>query len=344
MFKVHESATTNLVVTSFVLIMLASLSACSQGGDVWPFEAVEGPNSVSNSQQFSTMSEMRDQGYVSALKRKTQILPSQMLGGVRKQVTLKTHTNTRNTPTDVRHRERLITSAPSAVTADTLTVRKFRQVTEAASRSLVSQALKTKPDRAVVMALGQLENRTTLDIDGQLFLDTIRAEVIKLAGSVIYFLDTESYNEILAERTRREALPMRSSSQQTVSFGANGTSNNKTDYFFKGQRNIDGRLAPVDYILSGAIYQLQERDLQRDLYGANYFQFHFRLVDVRNGVIIWERTYGSKIEGVLPPRYMNASNSVWGIKPGQGSAQTQPSGGSIRYRGSVEGFLGRLVQ
>ena len=204
----------------------------------------------------------------------------------------------------VNHREVGPTETPAAVAANTLTVATFRRVTSAAADALLGLQSLTDRDEAVVLGLGPFENRTELPFDGHLFLDSIRADVIRQAGASIYFRDDAVYGDILAERMKRNALPVDGvadgSFERRASDGADRRDDRAT-YTFADGREIDGRVAPVDFILTGTAYQLREPDLSRPQFGQNYFQFHFRLVDVRNGVIVWERVYASKLDGVLPP-------------------------------------------
>jgi hypothetical protein len=207
-------------------------------------------------------------------------------------------------PPPVNHREVGPTDTPAAVPANTLTVATFRRVTSAAVDALVGLQSLTERNEAVVLGLGPFENRTELPFDGHLFLDSIRADVIRQAGASIYFRDDAVYGDILAERMKRNALPVDGvaggSFERRARDGAD-LRDDRATYTFADGREIDGRVAPVDFILTGTAYQLREPDLSRPQFGQNYLQFHFRLVDVRNGVIVWERVYASKLDGVLPP-------------------------------------------
>jgi hypothetical protein len=60
-------------------------------------------------------------------------------------------------------------------------------------------------------------------------------------------------------------------------------------------------VAEVDYFLRGLIYQVREPDARDPKGGMNYFQYQFRVVDARNGIIVWEKMLDGKLEGDYMP-------------------------------------------
>jgi hypothetical protein len=64
---------------------------------------------------------------------------------------------------------------------------------------------------------------------------------------------------------------------------------------------MKSKVAEADYFLRGIIYQIKERNAQNPDEGMNYFQFQFRVVDARNGLIVWEKMLDSKMEGEYQP-------------------------------------------
>lgn len=222
---------------------------------------------------------------------------------------------------------RPIEALPDEVAADIITVRQFRRVSDMLARSLVVQPFITRSPRPPVITIRKLENKTGIEIDGQIFQETIRVKLIEHAKGGVLFRDDVSYKDIIQERARQsgnqvtvtltdsvvetkgykraqerefESGLLSGSSKKATEQTSNVKEESKTET--SQSATVRSQIAGADYFLRGIIYQIIERDVNNPRRGMNYFQYQFRVVDARSGLIVWEKMLDSKMEGIYPAR------------------------------------------
>jgi len=126
----------------------------------------------------------------------------------------------------------------------------------------------------------------------------------------VRFRDDAAYGAIVEERAKQSAT---SAAVERSGWRPGGASH------FEQKAAVDARVAEARVILSGSIFQLHDRDLLRADWGTTYHQFHFRLVEVRTGLILWEKVVGIATEGaIVAPRERAATKDEDDIRAGRG--------------------------
>jgi len=216
---------------------------------------------------------------------------------------------------------RSIEALPTEVAADTLTVGQFRRVCDILARNIIVQPFIARSPRPPIIAIRKLENKTGKEIDEQIFQETIRAKLIENAGGAVLFRDDVSYKDIIKERIRQGGgeinVTLTDSTTNSRGYernkereyesgslsGLSGTTdksanrNEESEMRMRQSGKAKSRIAGADYFLRGIIYQVKEPDVNHPEKGMNYFQYQFRVVDARNGIIVWEKMLDSKMAG-----------------------------------------------
>ena len=275
---------------------------------------------------------------------------------------------------------RSVDALPTEVAADTITVGQFRYVCDMMARDLVRQPFVVRFGRPPVITIRKLQNKTVQYIDEQIFQETIRVKLMENAGGTILFRDDASYNDIIQERVRQsnESLTVtlsdsiieekthdrvREKTYERGSLSGGGAdmesaANVEEEHAMDMSQTatVKSSLAAADYFLRGIIYQVNERDVTRQNRGMSYFQYQFRVVDARNGLIVWEKMLSSKMAGqyTLDPSQTasdpNATpNAATGQLPagwptgqintnpaGTGTAQTPQPAGTVQQVPTVQ--------
>jgi PBP1b-binding outer membrane lipoprotein LpoB len=241
---------------------------------------------------------------------------------------------------------RQIEALPPVVYSDIITVGQFRSVCDRLARSLVAQPFVQRAPRPPIVTIRKLQNKTGIPIDKSIFQETIRARLMENSGGSVLFRDDVSYKDILEERLRQSdnevTVTVTDSNIQSRTrdklnetqfdsgflSGVGGT--DEVAYNTEEEREVEisqsgsikSKVAEADYFLRGIIYQIKERNANKPGEGMNYFQFQFRVVDARNGIIVWEKMLDSKMEGEYQP--LNAGAGAVAppgvAPPGQGGA------------------------
>lgn len=216
---------------------------------------------------------------------------------------------------------RAVDTLPTEVAADTITVAQFRYICDMMARDLVRQPFVVRSGRPPVITIRKIQNKSAQYIDEHIFQETIRGKLMENAGGTILFRDDESYNDIIQERVRQSNEEMTVTLTDTIieektidrvkektfeSGSLSGASGNmEAAGNLEEERAMDmsqtatvkSSIAAADYFLRGIIYQVNERDITRKNEGMSYFQYQFRVVDARNGLIVWEKMLSSKMAG-----------------------------------------------
>ena len=230
----------------------------------------------------------------------------------------------RGTPSQTTQR-RPIQQMPGVVYADTIPVADFRAVCDALARDLVVQPFIARSDRPPVVTIRKLQNKTDVDLDEEIFQETIRVKLVEHAQGAVLFRDDASYRDIVEERLRSSGneieISITDSRVDTQSadrfrdleYEAGSLSGSRLDNQRSAMRedetevemeqsgSVSARVAEVDYFLRGLVYQVREPDARNPKQGMNYFQYQFRVVDARNGIIVWEKMLDGKLEGEYMP-------------------------------------------
>jgi hypothetical protein len=256
---------------------------------------------------------------------------------------------------------RPVDALPTEVAADTITVAQFRYVCDAMARALIRQPFIVNAARPPVMTIRRIQNKTDIYVDKKIFQETIRAELMEKAGGHVLFRDDASYKDIIQERARQsneeitvtlsdsvldkkthDRVKDREYESGSLS-GATGTSeatNNveeESNMDMSQTASVKSGIAAADYFLRGIIFQVNERDKTTQNRGMSYFQYQFRVVDARSGLIVWEKMLSSKMAG----EYMLAPKTAApaGTAPNAATGQV-PAGwptGPVNQPGTVQG-------
>ncbi|MCP5070040.1 MAG: hypothetical protein GY946_26015 [bacterium] len=220
---------------------------------------------------------------------------------------------------------RAIEALPPDIYADTVTVQDFRRVCDALARDLITQPFITRSGKPPVITIRKLANKTSLMIDEQIFQETIRVQLMEHARGAVLFRDDQSYRDIVQERLRQSSNEIEVT--LTDSVVSKSTNQRGRDLEFdrgslsgQGQHasdsalqdaeqeleleqsaSVSGKVAQADYFLRGLIYQLREPDAQSPDGGMSYFQYQFRVVDARSGIIMWEKMLDTKLARTYAP-------------------------------------------
>jgi hypothetical protein len=241
----------------------------------------------------------------------------------------------------------VVDALPTEVAADTITVAQFRYVCDMMARDLVRQPFVVRFGRPPVITIRKIQNKTGQYVDEHIFQETIRGKLMQNAGGTILFRDDASYNDIIQERVRQSNEEMTVTLTDTIieektydrvnekTFesgslsGAGGNMENARNV--EEERAMDmsqtatvkSALAAADYFLRGIIFQVNERDVTQKNEGMSYFQYQFRVVDARNGLIAWEKMLSSKMVG----QYMLAPGAAAADPNNPNAAAGQPPAG-----------------
>lgn len=217
---------------------------------------------------------------------------------------------------------------PVRIRADELPVHLFRDIADKAGQELAAIENLAGPDRRAIVRLGVFDNRSSLRIDKGLFLETVRARAIEHSRGKLLFRDDAVYPDILDERARlnRPLTETHWNGRRSRSLMASiaDSQTDETRMSYRRSVGVDGQLAEATHILTGGLFQIREREADNPGHGANYFQYHFRLVDQTNGVIVWHRVFDTKIVGDLA-----AVEAAMQPMPVQASAKP-PEGGFLQ--------------
>ena len=256
--------------------------------------------------------------------------------------------------------ERPVEALPAEVHADIITVEQFRRVCDILARDLVIQPFVTRSSYPPVITIRKLQNKTELELDEQIFQETIRVKLMESARGAVLFRDDDSYKDILQERLRQSSdeitVTMTDTVVETKTFdrikerefdsgslsgsssdaeqAVNVDDQSETEMTQTG--SIKSRIAAADYFLRGIIYQVKEKDANNPERGMNYFQYQFRVVDARSGLIVWEKMLDSKMEGYYD-KPLNQGQQTGGpqgqVPAGFGSTPMQIPGAQGQQQG-----------
>lgn len=179
-----------------------------------------------------------------------------------------------------------IEHAPS----DSLPSHAFRGMIEAVAKEIASAPAYQDAANAPTIALGDFHNATPLKMDRTMALESLRAQTILASGGKVRFRDDAAYGAIVDERARQSAV---SAAVERSGWRPAASSH------FEQKVAVDARVAEARVLLSGSVFQLHDRDPQRADWGTTLHQFHFRLVEVRTGLILWEKVVGITTEGAI---------------------------------------------
>ena len=259
----------------------------------------------------------------------------------------------RQTPRRLRMQERPVEALPDEVHADIITVGQFRRVCDMLARDLVIQPFVARSSYPPVMTIRRLQNKTELELDEQIFQETIRVKLMESSRGAVLFRDDDSYKDIIQERLRQSSqeitVTMTDTVVETKTFDRikerefesgslsgslsdaeqtiNVDEQSETELIQTG--SVKSRIAAADYFLRGIIYQVKEKDAFNPDRGMNYFQYQFRVVDARSGLIVWEKMLDSKMEGYYDKpvsQGQQAGGAQGQVPPGFGSTQMQIPG------------------
>jgi len=255
---------------------------------------------------------------------------------------------------------RPITALPLEVFADTITVQQFRWVCDIMARDLATQAFILRSPRPPVITIRRIQNKTGIKIDEQIFQETIRAKLIENCRGTVLFRDDESYADIIQEKARQGSDQVTVTLTDSIvhtktidrvrerefdggllssSYGkAENTGNTEYESKFEMSQTatVRSKVAPADYFLRGIIYQVNEPHANRPEEGMSYFQYQFRVVDARTGLIVWEKMVSTKMEG----QYMAPSSGGAGNSSGTAPSGWPSGQGTVGDMGPLQGGAG----
>jgi hypothetical protein len=263
---------------------------------------------------------------------------------------------------------RPVDALPTEVAADTITVAQFRYVCDAMARDLIRQPFIVRAARPPIMTIRKIQNKTGIYIDEKIYQETIRVELMQNAGGHVLFRDDASYKDIIQERARQsneevtvtltdsvldkkthDRVKDREYESGTLS-GSTGTSEasanteDESNMDMTQTASVKSGIAAADYFLRGIIYQVDERDRTTQNSGMSYFQYQFRIVDARSGLIVWEKMLSSKMAGeyMLAPKA--AAPAAACPTPATGQVPSGWPTGPVNQPGTVQGQQPGAVQ
>ena len=127
------------------------------------------------------------------------------------------------------------------------------------------------------------------------------------SGGKVLFRDEASYQYTIEERARQSgkvqisSTTTRQRTQQATRIGQplQITHQSRTQTTVRDQAEVEKRVADVDYFLTGLIYSSKEVQTVNAPQGMRYFQFQFRVTDAQTNIIVWEKEYPVKRQGVF---------------------------------------------
>lgn len=174
--------------------------------------------------------------------------------------------------------------------SDSLPAAAFRGMVEVVAKEIASAPAYQDNANAPTIALGDFHNGTALRLDRAMVLESVRAETILVSGGKVKFRDDAAYGAIVEERARQAAT---AAAVERSGWRPAAASH------FEQRTSVDGRVAEARVILAGAVFQLHDRDASRADWGTTHHQFHFRLIDVRTGLVLWEKVVSVATEGAI---------------------------------------------
>lgn len=201
----------------------------------------------------------------------------------------------------VTNRRNLTQNLPGAI-LDQITVEDLRVTADLMARDLVQQSFLYSGQTTPIIAVKPIENKTTIDIDPDIFQKTIRVKLMERAGGRILFRDEISHAYTIEERLKQSgkvqmtSTTTRTRQTNTTRLGAPlpTTETSQTDTAFTEHGQAIKRVADTNYFLTGLIYSTTEVAQVGAAQGMRYFQFQFRLTDVQTNIIMWEKEYSVK--------------------------------------------------
>jgi hypothetical protein len=193
--------------------------------------------------------------------------------------------------------------------SDSLPAAAFRGLVEIVAKEIASAPAYQDSANAPTIALGDFHNGTALRIDRALVLESIRAETIQVSGGRVKFRDDAAYGAIVEERARQSAA---AAAVERSGWRPTAASH------YEQRTTVDGRVADARVILAGSVFQLHDRDALRPDWGTTHHQFHFRLIDVRTGLVLWEKVAAIATEGAIVAPKENAGDDARGGRRASG--------------------------
>ncbi len=145
----------------------------------------------------------------------------------------------------------------------------LRTTSQQMARSIVTSA-NISSNQPTIIGFAVIENRTgDLDFDSYNLLDKIRQLILEFSNRQLQFVDRASINRIIAEKRWKEI--------------------NSDNY--KELKKLLG----IDYFLTGTAFCNNQSDSEGE---SKYYRLSFRLVDTKDGQVIWEDDY--QIKKYLP--------------------------------------------
>ena len=193
----------------------------------------------------------------------------------------------------------------------------FEATCDKMARALILQPFIQSSPEPPIISIRPIENKTGLSMDLEIFQETIRVKLVKHSQGRVLFRDDKSRRDIIMERAQQQSevtvktidemiqekfAAKPSQAQPSGGFGGAGAAPTERQgglsaSQIKGQTRTSGRLAEVDYFLRGLIFSAVEPDRNNPRVGFRYWQYQFRVVDARTGVVVWEDLYRTKAWG-----------------------------------------------
>lgn len=220
-------------------------------------------------------------------------------------------------PTATSRRE--LTDTPDNRILDKPSVGQFMAACDNLSRELSSASIFQNVTDPVVLELRPIEDRTGQSLDLTIYPQTIREKLMNMGNSKIVFRDETIRDSIINERidqfgenirvseTETSTITGSKATTRTGSFkgpGGVGTPfavNERKSITVEKNRNaeVSSKIASVDYFLTGFVYLQDERTAGVRNRGYRFYRFQFRLTNAQNGLVVWEKAYDLKNEGVF---------------------------------------------
>jgi len=188
-----------------------------------------------------------------------------------------------------------------------ITVEDMRATADVMARDLILQPFITNASKPPIVAVKPLENKTDLTVDPDIFQKTIRVKLMSRAGGRILFRDETSRAHTIDERMKqRGKVQIESTTTNQIITPPTRvgqplppvmSSQNRTD--MRSDATVETKVADIDYFLTGLIFSTKEVVTVNAPQGMRYFQFQFRVTDARNNIIVWEKEYLVKRQGIF---------------------------------------------
>ena len=149
----------------------------------------------------------------------------------------------------------------------TVLVQDFRTVSQQMARSLIQIPQIQNSDTPPTIAFLDVENRTSIYLDKEAFMEKIRTLLLKNCAGKVQFLDRHNVASIAKERKLKEKGKV------------------------SGSAKSDNPLYGADYFLTGVIHSVTAGGGGAK---TEYIRYSFRLVDADTSAIVWEDEYETK--------------------------------------------------